>query len=105
MDGVTTLSQYLSLGLGGVLAVGLLWMLHHVITVTLPDKDKLFTASMSEARQNYLSSLNGIETKFAAVIDRHGDRMERTSDKIVDGLTNVREAVLLGVEASKNNKD
>lgn len=101
MDGPTNLAPYISLGLGGVLAIGQLWIIHHILSVTLPEKDKAHAVQQSESRAAFLTSLNGIESKFTAVIERQGERMERNTEKISEGLGAMREA-FLGMFAGRN---
>lgn len=89
----TPLAPFLSLGLGGVLAVGMFWLLYHLICNVIPAKEAAYREDLHEARRQFLTALDTSEKKFLISIESHSERMERVSAKMAEKIEEFAEAV------------
>jgi len=74
-----TLTPFISLGLGGVMGVGLLVLLGWVLIYTLPKEREAFLSAIAQARVEYLKSMETADARYVAALSQHSERSERST--------------------------
>lgn len=79
----------LQLGVGAAMAVGVLWFLRHLITVTFPDMTRTFREELQEERK----FRQAMGAEFSASLRMLSDSWQRREEILQAELREIRDAV------------
>lgn len=89
----SSLAPFISLGLGGVLGVGILGLLTFILTKTLPEERKAFLAHMDGARKEFLESVKVRDDRILAALEKHEAQVEKSNHVMASEIKDFSRAV------------
>ncbi len=87
------LAPFISLGLGGVMGVGVLALLTWVVTKTLPEERRLFLEAMDRGRGEFLAAIDKSDDRFVNALESNSRQVKESSTQMAAEIKDFARAV------------